>query len=158
MERKTFSCYDNFVNSNSVGAPTHAPEGTALTYLASLIPEALRKAQALQTGVRDENLTADQCFQVNRIEDSSQSLCSKNLHDITETQQCTTNLPKTNEHCLKNELEETEFSEVSFIGFSKGCVVLNQIITELHTVMIVESKQTQLLSGFIKKVSYFTYV
>lgn len=154
MERKTFSCYDNFVFSNSVGAPTHAPEGTSLTYLALLIPEALRKAQALQTSTGDENPTVDQRLQGNNIGDTSQSLCHKSLSDITETQECTTDLPKTNDHCLKNELKETEFSEVSFIGFSKGCVVLNQIITELHTLMATQL-QTQLQDVFIKKVSYF---
>lgn len=151
MERKTFSCYDNFVISNSVGAPTHAPEGTALTYLASLILETLRKAQALQTSIGDENPTADQGLQGSNIDDSSQSLCHKSLSDITEAQECNTDLPKTNDHCLKNELKETEFSEVSFIGFSKGCVVLNQIITELHTLMAIQ-QQTQQQDGFIKKI------
>lgn len=157
MERKTFSCYDNFVLSNSVGAPTHAPEGTSLTYLALLIPEALKKAQALQTNIGDENPTVDQNLQGNNTDDSSQSLCHKSLSDTSEAQDCTTNLPKRNYHCLENELKEAEFNEVSFIGFSKGCVVLNQIITELHTLMAIQL-QSQLLDVFIKKVSLYNYV
>lgn len=145
MERKTFSCYDNFVNSNSVGAPTHGPEGTALTHLASLVAEALRKAQVLQTCIGDEYHAADQGSEGNNIDDSSQSLCKNNLHG-------TTDFPTVSDHCLQTELKETEFSEVTLIGFSKGCVVLNQIITELHALMIIGLTQSQLLDDFIKKV------
>lgn len=158
MERKTFSCYDNFVSGNSVGAPTHTPEGTALTHLASLIPEALRKAQVLQTSVGDEGPPIYQCSEGYNIDDSSQSFCSKSLHDITDAQQCTTDSPETGDNCLNKEPKETKFSEVALIGFSKGCVVLNQIITELHTLMAIGSKQTQQLDDFIKKVRYIIYV
>lgn len=150
MERKTFSCYDNFVISNSVGAPTHGPEGNALTHLASLIPKALRRAQTLQRSV-NESPTADHSSEGNNVD---VSLCSKSLHDIKDTEQCPTDLTETNDICLKDDPEDTEFSEITLIGFSKGCVVLNQIITELHAVAI-GIKQTKLLDNFIRKVSHF---
>jgi hypothetical protein len=39
VERQTFSCYDNFVASNNVGAPTHCfdPYGKATLHLAGLL-------------------------------------------------------------------------------------------------------------------------
>lgn len=155
MERKTFSCYDNFVSSNSVGAPTHDPGVTALSHLATLIPEALRKAQALQTRTYDE-LPANQSCEENNIGDSLQSSCSNSPHEwySTDAQHCTTDFPKTSDHWLKKEFEETDIDEITLIGFSKGCVVLNQIITELHTLMTVGLLQSKLPAGFIDKVRH----
>uniref|UniRef100_A0A0P4W9Z6 Uncharacterized protein n=1 Tax=Scylla olivacea TaxID=85551 RepID=A0A0P4W9Z6_SCYOL len=144
MERKTFSCYDNFVSSNSVGAPTHEPTVTALSHLVTLIPEALRKAQALHTNTREEILTVHQSC------DSSQSSCINNPHEwgTSDPEYCAANIPLR----LKNDFEETDLDEIILIGFSKGCVVLNQIITELHALMTVESLQNKQTVNFIDKV------
>jgi len=73
MELKTFSCFDNFVESDRVGAPTHSSDQGALEHLKKLV-----------------STTANQL-----------------------------NLPV-----------ET-FLPVTIIGFSKGVVVLNQILYEL---------------------------
>ena len=37
MERSTFSCYDNFVTSNSVGSPEHSDNAGALAHLSLLL-------------------------------------------------------------------------------------------------------------------------
>lgn len=138
MERKTFSCYDNFVSSNSVGAPTYEPRVKALSHLASLIPEALRKAQDLQISKRKE------IFAVHQSCGSSQPSCI-NPHDA---QYCAVDIP----HWLKNDFEEEDLDEIILMGFSKGCVVLNQIITELHALMTVKSFQNKQTASFIDKV------
>ncbi|XP_045131605.1 UPF0565 protein C2orf69 homolog isoform X9 [Portunus trituberculatus] len=143
MERKTFSCYDNFVSSNNVGAPTHEPRVKALSHLATLIPEALRKAHGLQTSTREE------IFTVHQSSDSSQSSCiDPHEWDTSDAHGCGVDIP----HWFKNDFEEIDFDEVILIGFSKGCVVLNQIITELHALMTVESLQNKQTVSFIDKV------
>lgn len=150
MERKTFSCYDNFVSSNSVGVPTHEPRVTALSHLVTLIPEALRKAQALQTSKREEILTVHQSC------DSSHSSCINNPRDwgILDAHDCAVDIS----HWLKNDFEEVHLDEIILMGFSKGCVVLNQIITELHALMTVESLQNKQTISFIDKVRCFYHV
>ena len=160
MEKKTFSCYDNFVSSNSVGAPTHDPGVTALSHLAALIPQAIRKAQTLLTSTKDEELPADQSCEENHIGDSSQSSSSNNPHewDSSDAQYCGTNFPKTSDKWLKKEFGQTDFDEITLIGFSKGCVVLNQIITELHATMTVELLQSKLPVGFVNKVRGYDLV
>ena len=37
MERATFSCYDNFVRSNSVGSPEHSDNAGAVPHLSLLL-------------------------------------------------------------------------------------------------------------------------
>ena len=37
MERATFSCYDNFVTSNSVGSPEHCDNAGAVPHLRHLL-------------------------------------------------------------------------------------------------------------------------
>jgi len=68
MERGTFSCYDNFVPTDSVGSPKHAENCGAIAHLAAL---------------------------------------------------------------LKEGCPEDDFGPVTLMGFSKGVVVLNQILREL---------------------------
>jgi len=68
MERGTFSCYDNFVPTDSVGSPKHAENCGAIAHLAAL---------------------------------------------------------------LKESCPEGDFGPVTLVGFSKGVVVLNQILREL---------------------------
>ncbi|KAG0714532.1 UPF0565 protein C2orf69 [Chionoecetes opilio] len=152
MERKTFSCYDNFVSSNSVGAPTHDPGITALTHLATLIPQALRKAQAWQTSTRDE-FPADQSCERNNIDESSQSSCVNSPHewDTPNDQHCASDFPNASDYWLRR-FEELNIDEITLLGFSKGCVVLNQVITELHGLMTVGLLHSKLLAGFVDKV------
>ncbi|XP_066974438.1 mitochondrial protein C2orf69 homolog isoform X2 [Macrobrachium rosenbergii] len=102
MERKTFSCYDNFVTSNSVGAPTHTPGIAAIIHLNDLISEGLRSAQE-----------------------------------------------KTEAHITFPESVE----DLTLIGFSKGCVILNQLITEFHTVKTFEDERHNVPLNFIQKIS-----
>jgi len=83
MERQIFSCYDNFVESNSVGAPTHEHGNKASKHLSDLL-------------------------------DLSFAAAKENSPDNTESQTV------------------SSFDKsISLIGFSKGCVVLNQLITEM---------------------------
>lgn len=79
MQLKTFSCYDNFVVTNEIGAPTHVPNFHAFEHLKLLVSNATKHT------TKEEQSTQNSSF-----------------------------LP----HVL--------------IGFSKGCVVLNQLVHELQ--------------------------
>ncbi|XP_068218083.1 mitochondrial protein C2orf69 homolog [Palaemon carinicauda] len=102
MERKTFSCYDNFVTSNSVGAPTHSPGTGAIIHLNDLISEGLKSARE-----------------------------------------------KSEDHCMFPE----SVDDITLIGFSKGCVILNQLITEFHTVKTSNDQEQSVPLDFIQKIS-----
>lgn len=88
MERGTFSCFDNFVQSNSCGAPTHEAEK-----LAKELP-----------------LTS----------------CCKSLMQI---RSLLSNICQSHKSIG---VQESGPSKLTFIGFSKGVVVLNQMLHELH--------------------------
>ncbi|XP_038605499.1 UPF0565 protein C2orf69 homolog [Tachyglossus aculeatus] len=89
MHLHKFSCYDNFVRSNTFGAPDHSPDFGALRHLRALLTNAFALARdALRAG------------------------------DAGEEEE-------------EEEEERPESASFTLIGFSKGCVVLNQFLFEL---------------------------
>ena len=86
MERATFSCYDNFVESNFCGAPTHLTK----------------------TAMGDKNLPS--CNALTQIYSLIHNL-PESLGDID---------AKDSKH------------SITLVGFSKGVVVLNQVLHDLH--------------------------
>lgn len=81
MQLKTFSCYDNFVKANEMGAPTHVPNYAAFEHLTGLLTNMLQR-----------------------------------------------NALKSDEHSAAS----IDTVPLVIIGFSKGCVVLNQLLYEMH--------------------------
>ncbi|XP_050293057.1 mitochondrial protein C2orf69 isoform X2 [Anthonomus grandis grandis] len=90
MDFKTFSCFQNFVNSSDMGVPSHCSDHNGLRHLSCLL-ESVSK-------VSKTNLS---------------------LLDIT------------------------------LIGFSKGCVVLNQFLHEFHQFASVKNEE---MLSFIRKI------
>ena len=87
MERSTFSCYDNFVESNFCGAPTHLTE------------------KAVK--VSELNSCCNALLQIKSL-----------IHNVFRS---------------KDNLEEDSRGlKLILIGFSKGVVVLNQVLHDLH--------------------------
>ncbi|KAG5885879.1 hypothetical protein JTB14_019142 [Gonioctena quinquepunctata] len=113
---KTFSCYDNFVPSSDYGIPNHLPMHRALLHLEKLlynIDERMRTMSEL------EITTA--------MEFSKKSLISENSDEMSLTGQVSeysTNISE-DQNSLAN-------GDLKLIGFSKGCVVLNQFLHEFH--------------------------
>jgi len=100
MERATFSCYDNFVESNFCGAPTHLTKSSSKDSPTFTNCHALLQIQALI-----QNLIC----QISNID----------------TKDDTKSMPVTD--------------KITLIGFSKGVVVLNQVLHDLH--MLHEDSQ-----------------
>ncbi|KAK5650683.1 hypothetical protein RI129_001712 [Pyrocoelia pectoralis] len=108
IEFKTFSCYENFVPGNSGGVPEHTPTHYALHHLEKLLQSISEKICTNSVSVqakddKDKRITEDTIT-------STQENCS---------QQCPQKI-----HLDK--------SNLILIGFSKGCVVLNQFLYEFH--------------------------
>ncbi|CAL4079504.1 unnamed protein product, partial [Meganyctiphanes norvegica] len=145
MEIKTFSCYDNFVQSNNIGAPTHEPWNNSLIHLRTLITEALNAAENCNFENKESDLIkasiADNCEQSEQSGKCEVNSCDKD-QDVTE------------ESKMSCDGEVLEYDEVNLIGFSKGCVVLNQLIQEMNTLTRVQATDSSGLSEvFCKKIS-----
>ena len=111
MERSTFSCFDNFVESNSCGAPTHLTHKTVAKI--------------------NSNSSCYSLLQLRGL-----------VHSVTRLK-----------GLLENEMSPLK---LTLVGFSKGVVVLNQIIHDLHILNSVqhegESKMKDDLSRFSDKI------
>ena len=93
MERATFSCYDNFVESNFCGAPTHLTKSSSKDSPTYTHCHALLQIQAL-------------------IQNLICQISNTDTNDDTKSMAVT--------------------DKITLIGFSKGVVVLNQVLYDLH--------------------------
>ncbi|KAL7648714.1 UNVERIFIED_CONTAM: hypothetical protein RMT77_000621 [Armadillidium vulgare] len=110
IEFKTFSCYDNFVPSNNLGAPTYTELHGSLSHLRNLLKNALSK-----------------------LSESANSCEAK-------------------ENTCTNENDTEKSLNINLIGFSKGCVVLNQLITEIYTLSQTQNEENDDLLQFWRKI------
>ncbi|XP_003226132.2 mitochondrial protein C2orf69 homolog [Anolis carolinensis] len=142
MHLHKFSCYDNFVASNMFGAPEHNADFGAFMHLHALLLNAFKLAQNIL-------------------------LSQKSMHDFPkDTKPPTCELPPvaTTNGCPRGERERDceyfGYSSLGFIepsvvggasftliGFSKGCVVLNQLLHELK-----EAEKDMDICAFIKNI------
>ncbi|KAK7789408.1 hypothetical protein R5R35_010268 [Gryllus longicercus] len=108
MEMKTFSCYDNFVPCNNSGAPNHTPMHHALQHLEQLLRGVSQRLQAMPA-----------------------SELARSMSSIPEELQASQDAGEETQMWWQKDLC-LEKSKLILIGFSKGCVVLNQFIYEFH--------------------------
>lgn len=152
MEIKTFSCYDNFVDSNNIGVPTHESWHNSLIHLKTLITEALKtsavhygfvnkESSLVKTSMTDKTSMTENCDDFGSFEVNS---CDKDI-----------NIKKGSKiSSTVNEDQVFEYDQVSLIGFSKGCVVLNQLIREMNTLSRVNREDILgPAEEFCKKIS-----
>nr|CAD7430402.1 unnamed protein product [Timema monikensis] len=113
MEFKTFSCYDNFVPCNNCGAPDHTPTHSALQHLERML-------QGISQRLRTMPVTELTQTPVSQGEESREE------GEI---------LPQDPEDSVElwwREGLNLDKANLVLLGFSKGCVVLNQFIYEFH--------------------------
>ncbi|KAJ8985334.1 hypothetical protein NQ317_008365 [Molorchus minor] len=121
MEYKTFSCYENFVPVTKCGSPEHTPMHHSLLHLEKLICNISERLQ----GMTDSDLHA-------AMEISEKAIVVENdmavaADGISEKDQIN------GEACFdKTLVEKLPNLELKVIGFSKGCIVLNQFLYEFH--------------------------
>ena len=120
MHDGTFSCYDNFVTGNLLGAPENFENHDALRHLQLL----LRSAVDFVNGHFDGNEN-DQVCQLDDATCDSEDKTVGTYHS-----KVALDLP------------------LVFVGFSKGCVVLNQFLFELK-----DAENNPDLNEFVRSIS-----
>ncbi|XP_010711713.1 UPF0565 protein C2orf69 homolog [Meleagris gallopavo] len=144
MHLHKFSCYDNFVASNMFGAPEHSTDFGAFKHLHALLVNAFRLSQnILQSQTTTHGFSKDAKVSAHKSE--PQSVPTANGCSSTEREKdCECSNKST-----MNFIVPSAVSAVSFtlIGFSKGCVVLNQLLYELK-----EAKKDKNTDAFLKNI------
>ncbi|XP_004426831.1 PREDICTED: UPF0565 protein C2orf69 homolog [Ceratotherium simum simum] len=140
MHLHKFSCYDNFVKSNMFGAPEHNTDFGAFKHLYALLVNAFNLSQNTllsKKNVKDLN------------KDSKASNCrSSSSHTTNGCQgEKERTCEKFDESALNFYPPSLNGASFTLIGFSKGCVVLNQLLFELK-----EAKKDKNIDAFIKSI------
>ncbi|KAM9663421.1 mitochondrial protein C2orf69 homolog [Trichechus inunguis] len=140
MHLHKFSCYDNFVKSNMFGAPEHNTDFGAFKHLYMLLVNAFNLTQNSQLSKKNVNV-------LNK--DSKASNCRSSSSHTTNG--CQGEKERT---CEKSDESAMSFyppslngASFTLVGFSKGCVVLNQLLFELK-----EAKKDKNIDAFIKSI------
>ncbi|XP_021518316.1 mitochondrial protein C2orf69 homolog [Meriones unguiculatus] len=139
MHLHKFSCYDNFVKSNMFGAPEHSPDFGAFKHLYMLLVNAFNLSQ---NGLLSKNRNAwnKDCKASNRESNSS---TASNGGQEEKERTC----ENVDESAMSFALPSLNAASFTLIGFSKGCVVLNQLLFELK-----EAKKDKNIDTFIKSI------
>ncbi|XP_069790632.1 mitochondrial protein C2orf69 homolog [Narcine bancroftii] len=136
-----FNCYDNFVQSNLFGAPEHGSDCRAFKHLYSLLMNGFKQAHAVLRSRTNPDERSCGRFAV------EQDSCSKTVNGLAAKNDLST--PSLSENY--REFEDLKFNEGSvhfiLIGFSKGCVVLNQLLYAMN-----EAQKDQELAAFISNI------
>ncbi|XP_053328254.1 mitochondrial protein C2orf69 homolog [Spea bombifrons] len=133
MHLHKFSCYDNFVESNMFGAPTHSGEVVAFKQLFSLLVNAFPVAQNILRS--QNNKYVNRGYNLS-VYDKSGCPVETKCGTCQEASAIHFGLPS-----VKDSLSLT------LVGFSKGCVVLNQLLHELE-----QAKKDKDISSFIANI------
>ncbi|XP_060637198.2 mitochondrial protein C2orf69 homolog [Anolis sagrei] len=141
MHLHKFSCYDNFVSSNMFGAPEHNTDFGAFIHLHALLLNAFKLAQ---------NILLSQKSMHDFPKDTKPTSCE--LPPVATTNGCSRGERERDCEYLGSSLDFIEPSVVggtsfTLIGFSKGCVVLNQLLHELK-----EAEKDKEICAFIKNI------
>ncbi|KAK3924491.1 UPF0565 protein C2orf69-like protein [Frankliniella fusca] len=138
MEFKTFSCYDNFVPCNNCGAPEHTPTHYTLQHLERLLQCASARLRNMSVSQlrpqahKDISKPATDSASSNDVGSTSSSVCPNEGGTLEPKLPSDQKLEKDQEKIWWKEGIQLDRAHLILIGFSKGCVVLNQIIYEFH--------------------------
>lgn len=144
MHLHKFSCYDNFVASNMFGAPEHSTDFGAFKHLHALLVNAFRLSQ---------NILQSQKSAHGFGKDAKVSARKSELQSVPTANGCSSTEREKDCECSNNSAMNfvipSAVGAVSFtlIGFSKGCVVLNQLLYELK-----EAKKDKNTDAFLKNI------
>ncbi|NXK84238.1 CB069 protein, partial [Amazona guildingii] len=144
MHLHKFSCYDNFVVSNMFGAPEHSTDFGAFKHLHALLVNAFRLSQ---------NILLSQKSMHGVSKDAKIAACKSQPRSVPTTNGGSSTERERDCECSNNSavnfIVPSAVGAASFtlIGFSKGCVVLNQLLYELK-----EAKKDKNTDAFLKNI------
>ncbi|XP_051884505.1 mitochondrial protein C2orf69 homolog isoform X2 [Pristis pectinata] len=140
-----FSCYDNFVQSNLFGVPEHSSDCGVFKHLHSLLMNGFKQAHTVLHSWTNPNERSHGSFAVEQ--DESCSGVSKTANGFSAKNDLSTPSLSGN----YTEVEDLKCTDPSLkfvlIGFSKGCVVLNQLLYALN-----EAQKDKELAAFINNI------
>lgn len=113
------------------GGPDHTHGLAALPHLRRITNSAMRRVTQLREAQSSISATID------FIHDSF----DRDNRNISEVEYANCN--------MKNE----QFDSISIVGFSKGCVVLNQLVTEIYLLSELPDEERNACLAFLHKVS-----
>lgn len=145
MEYSTFSCFDNFVRGNNAGIPDHTPMHYSLQHLEELLinltkkltkpvlePDLLHKLiAATNSSLCGTGFDGSQDMEVDVIQSDIQN-STANSAASSSVAGTTDNNADINDLLWWRESLNLDKANLALMGFSKGCVVLNQFIYEFH--------------------------
>ncbi|KAL0881344.1 hypothetical protein ABMA27_001223 [Loxostege sticticalis] len=133
IEYKSFSCYDNFVPSNNAGVPDHTPTHSALHHLERLLQTVSSRLKALPTSELLEAVSSVSLPEEIDIEDLHNAAipAPRDSKANGASAAASEHKPDTDPLWWRDKLSLDE-TRLTLVGFSKGCVVLNQLIYEFH--------------------------
>ena len=134
MQIYMFSCFDNFVPSNtSTGHPEHTPNNFALQHLELLLKNLSSLIEQTQKAARraHESSSNNGEVQQRKSETDEDSIVSS-----TTTEEGN-GINGVNTNKARDLNPHLERASISLVGFSKGCVVLNQLIYEFHYLKVI---------------------
>ncbi|KAJ0177595.1 hypothetical protein K1T71_006468 [Dendrolimus kikuchii] len=120
IEYKSFSCYDNFVPNNNAGVPEHTPTHNALHHLEI----------AFQGGDQGSSLLVHSLTPLSNA--SIHHQCGEQSKSNGAAKGHTSHQKPETDFSKWKEKLSLEGSRLTLVGFSKGCVVLNQLLYEFH--------------------------
>lgn len=172
MHLKTFSVYSQFVQSNDFGCPTHTPDFGAWQRLVAVYAEAVgivfgsAKGRASNMGVYSNTGVQSQvpmnrsavagAISENANNGSGDSASSTSLpSQVVDTASAVGSSPAQDVSSEPSASKASEQSTVSvhLIGFSKGCIVLNQLLYELEGV-----ENNSQVQSFISQIRTMTWL
>lgn len=130
IQMLTFSCYDNFVHCNHTGAPEHVITHHSLRHLELLIQNLSKSISKGES--ESERLELDRATVTEKLHqnDEDATVSSTTIDEsITTTSSSVLNC-NTGKNSVNN--IRLDRASISLVGFSKGCVVLNQLLYEFH--------------------------
>lgn len=137
----TFSCFDNFVNSTSnTGVPDHVITHGSLQHLELLLKHLSDRVEKSQ---QHDQILAKEIAQAAKDEGESE-VSSTTADEGTQSSVDTTSSDEPDKPCNPH----LDRSRLSIVGFSKGCVVLNQLLYEFHYLK-VNAGSMSLLNGLV---------
>ncbi|XP_023311610.1 UPF0565 protein C2orf69 homolog isoform X2 [Anoplophora glabripennis] len=140
LEYKTFSCYENFVPCINCGAPEHTPMHNGLIHLEKLICNLSEKLNSMT-----------ECDFQAAMEVSKRAIVQDD--DVSVKDDLVNG--ESSEDSLTEPTTDLENSNIILIGFSKGCVVLNQFLYEFHYFKTLKSDDSSLLRVISKVTDMF---
>ncbi|XP_048200974.1 mitochondrial protein C2orf69 homolog [Perognathus longimembris pacificus] len=138
MHLHKFSCYDNFVKSNMFGAPEHNTDFGAFKHLYMLLVNAFNLSQ--NGLLKNANVWNKDSKASDYRSNSSSNGCQVEKEKTCKRFDESTTSDSGSTPSLKG-------ASFTLIGFSKGCVVLNQLLFELK-----EAKKDKNIDAFIKSI------